>query len=151
MSKTRYSVTDYIPLSPDDVKYLRLVIKETFSGKRTYINNIFFIWDNALGWGNQQFKQSERLVLQLIFTRKQRARSSQENNIKSKEEKYGMINSNNNVISTMENQLLISDSELSEKRFDHYVVPPQLQKVEDLLLLISKYDCYGMFWRTIEE
>ena len=34
----------------------------------------------------------------------------------------------------MENQLLISDSELSEKRFDHYVVPPQLQKVEGVII-----------------
>ena len=129
---------DIDPLSPEDVKYLRLVIKETFSGKRTYINNIYLYEtmpsDEEINNFNSLNDSSFNLYL-----RESRERSLPRStkdigdsllDMKSKEEKYGTINSNNNVISTTENQLLISDSELSEKRFDHYVVPPQIQKVE---------------------
>ena len=129
---------DIDPLSPEDVKYLRLVIKETFSGKRTYINNIFLYEtmpsDEEINNFNSLNDSSFNLYLRESRERSL-PRSTKELgedllDLKSKEEKFGTINSNNNVISTTENQLLISDSELSEKRFDHYVVPPQIQKVD---------------------
>ena len=55
--------------------------------------------------------------------------------IKSKEEKFGTINSNTNLggnITTTENQMLISDSELSERRFgEHYI--PQVQITDGII------------------
>lgn len=143
---------DIGPLSPDNVLYLKLIIKETFGGKKVYINNIFLYetMPSDEDINNHNSMNESSLMMYLRESRERSLPRSTKNNnivssskdlgdslldIKSKEEKFGTINSNTNLggnITTTENQMLISDSELSERRFgEHYL--PQMQITDGII------------------
>lgn len=143
---------DIDPLSPDDVLYLKLIIKETFGGKKAYINNVFLYeaMPSDEDINNHNSMNESSFMMYLRESRERSLPRSTKNtnivssskdlgdsllDIKSKEEKFGTINSNTNLggnITTTENQMLISDSELSERRFgEHYI--PQVQITDGII------------------
>ena len=93
----------------DNIK-IKLIIKETFGGKRTYINNLSLYEDidlNLLNLKSIQEENDEEENSSMIFLRESRIK----NNIKKNSKKN---NNNGNILLTSE--ILISDSELSDRK-----------------------------------
>ena len=90
---------------------IKLIIKETFGGKRTYINNLSLYEDidvNELNLKSIQEENDEEENSSTIFLRESRNKNIFKNNLKKNN-----IN-NGNILLTSE--ILISDSELSERK-----------------------------------
>ena len=99
----------------DDEICIKLIIKETFGGKRTYINNLSLLEDIDLSIVNLksiQEENDEEENSSTVFLRESRIK----NNYKKKEKK----NSNNNITNgnniLLTSEMLISDSELSDRK-----------------------------------
>lgn len=99
----------------DDEISIKLIIKETFGGKRTYINNLSLLEDIDLSIVNLKSikeENDEEENSSTVFLRESRIK----NNYKKKEKKSSNnnINNGNNILLTSE--MLISDSELSDRK-----------------------------------
>ena len=99
----------------DDEICIKLIIKETFGGKRTYINNLSLLEDFDLSIVNLKSIQEvndEEENSSTVFLRESRIK----NNYKKKEKKNSNnnISNGNNILLTSE--MLISDSELSDRK-----------------------------------
>ena len=99
----------------DDEICIKLIIKETFGGKRTYINNLSLLEDIDLSIVNLksiQEENDEEENSSTVFLRESRIK----NNYKKKEKKNSNnnISNGNNILLTSE--MLISDSELSDRK-----------------------------------
>ena len=94
--------------------YIKIIIKETFGGKRTYINNLSLYEDIDLSTMNLKSIQEENDEEDnsVVYLRESRIK----NNLK-KQKKVGTginINNNGNILLTSE--ILISDSDLSDRK-----------------------------------
>ena len=90
---------------------IKLIIKETFGGKRTYINNLSLYEDidiNALNLKSIQEENDEDENSSIVFLRESRIK----NNLK----KNGKKNNLNNGNILLTSEILISDSELSDRK-----------------------------------
>ena len=99
----------------DDEICIKLIIKETFGGKRAYINNLSLLEDIDLSIVNLksiQEENDEEENSSTVFLRESRIK----NNYKKKEKKNSSNNNinGNNILLTSE--MLISDSELSDRK-----------------------------------
>ena len=94
----------------NDNFYIKIIIKETFGGKRTYINNLSLYEDIDLSTMNLKSIQEENDEedTSIIYVRESRVK----NNLK--KQKKGGAGNNNNILLTSE--ILISDSDLSERK-----------------------------------
>ena len=92
---------------------IKLIIKETFGGKRTYINNLSLYEDidiNALNLKSiQEENDEEDNSSSMIYFRESRIK----NNIKKNGKKINNVNNGNFLLTS---EILISDSELSERK-----------------------------------
>ena len=92
--------------------YIKMIIKETFGGKRTYINNLSLYEDIDLSVMNLKSIQevNDEEDTSVVYLRESRVK----NNAK-KQKKAGIgINNNGNILLTSE--ILISDSDLSDRK-----------------------------------
>ena len=95
----------------DNNIYLKIVIKETYGGKRTYINNLSIYEDINMSIVDLKSIQevNDEEDNSVIYLRQSRIK----NNIK-KQKKVGNNVNNNNILLTSE--ILISDSDLSDRK-----------------------------------
>ena len=92
--------------------YIKLIIKETFGGKRTYINNLSLYEDidlNSLNLKSIQEENDEEDNSSMVFFRESRIK----NNYKKNTKKNNNMNNGNFLLTS---EILISDSELSERK-----------------------------------
>ena len=96
----------------NDYVSIKLIIKETFGGKRTYINNLSLYEEvdmSILNLKSIQEENDEEENSSMVFLRESRTK----NNYKKKGKKNNNAN-NGNILLTSE--ILISDSELSDRK-----------------------------------
>ena len=93
--------------------YIKIIIKETFGGKRTYINNLSLYEDIDLSTINLKSIQevNDEEDNSVVYLRESRSK----NNLK-KNKKGTMINNNNNGNILLTSEILISDSDLSDRK-----------------------------------
>ena len=99
----------------DDEICIKLIIKETFGGKRTYINNLSLLEDFDLSIVNLKSIQEvndEEENSSTVFLRESRIKNN--NKKKEKKSNNNNIKNGNNILLTSE--MLISDSELSDRK-----------------------------------
>ena len=94
--------------------FIKIIIKETFGGKRTYINNLSLYEDIDLSTMNLKSIQEENDEedTSVVYLHESRIK----NNLK-KQKKLGTVNNNiNNGNILLTSEILISDSDLSDRK-----------------------------------
>ena len=100
--------------------WIKLIIKETFGGKRTYINNLSLYEEidvNALNLKSIQEENEEEENSSMVYLRESRIKNNfkkNRKNILGNNFNNNFNNNNGNILLTSE--ILISDSELSDRK-----------------------------------
>ena len=100
--------------------YLKIIIKETFGGKRTYINNLALYEDIDFSTINlksiQEVNDEEDKGNSVVYLRESRSKNNLKKNKKGSVSNNNNNNNKNNGNILLTSEILISDSDLSDRK-----------------------------------